>query len=456
MAAGRGRASRARLRAGAVAPLDLPWLLVESDRQPTHVAGVVIFNRPGDAPPDFMDDLYREMSGFDAPSPPFNRRLKRGVGWPWWERRATVRVADHFHRTRLAQPGGRAELEQAVAALHRRRLDRRRPLWDVHLIDGLADDQFALYAKFHHSLVDGVGAIRILATAFSADPDRRGLPPVWAYPRNEHVSRARATRRRDLLHALPGAVSAVVDNYTRPLAARPYSAPACAINSPVSSERTVAMVALDRARLKRLATAISGSVNDAFVVVCATALRSFLLEHGLLPDRALTAAMPVSVRPAGTLSGNAISFAFVSLATDIADHASRAERIVASTQDSKTHFAGLDKTVINAHTVLTMAPLILSQLLGLGSRVPPMFNIVISNVPGPPRRLHYNGAAVADIYPVSLLQSGQALNITALSYVDRLNVTVTGCDARLPDISRLTTLISSALAELEDAFASAQ
>ena len=163
--------------------------------------------------------------------------------------------------------------------------------------------------------------------------------------------------------------------------------------------------------------------------------------------------MPVSVRPEGTLSGNAITFAFISLATDVADHAQRAARIVDSTQASKAHLAGLSKDVINAYTVLTMAPLIFSQLLGLGARVPPMFNVVISSVPGSRQRLHYNGAAVTDIYPVSLLQSGQALNITALSYLDRLNVTITGCEAWLPGVARLATLCASALLELEDAIA---
>ncbi len=339
-----------------------------------------------------------------------------------------------------------------VAAVHRIPLDLTRPPWEIHVIEGLERDRFAIYGKFHHSLVDGVGAIRILQAAFSEDPTASAMPPIWAYSPRRSTSQAAPRPRRGRFRITAHALKAVAANLSGRHGARPYSAPRSLLNTSIRAERTVTTQSWEIERLRRLADAMHGSVNDAFVAICSTGLRRYLHDIEALPDKSLTAAMPVSVRPAdGDLAGNAITFAFIPLATNVGDDAERVARIVASTAHSKTQLARLTKDVINTYTILTMAPLIVSQLLGLGAVLPPMFNLAVSNIPGPPRPLFYNGATVLEIYPVSLLQPGQALNITSVSYLQRLNVTFTACDALLPHIERLSVCCTRAFTDLENA-----
>lgn len=436
-------------------PLDLPWVLMDTRRHPMHVAGLIICRPPDDAAADFVAGLVQDMRGFTASTDPFNRRLhRRGRGsiWPHWETVTGVHLDQHVHHDALPAPGDERELRILVSALHRTPLDLTQPLWQIHVIEGLEQNRFAIYAKFHHCLVDGIGAIRILQSAFSTDSSALDTPPIWAY-RRSGARRPPPSRRRDSVRAIPRAVHAAADHTFGRAAAKPYSAPRSILNIAITSERTVSTVSCDLGRLRRLAAAMHGSINDAYVTVCSTALRNFLIEVDALPARPLTATLPVSVRTAdGEDLGNAITFAFVSLASDISNCRERTARIIASTTAAKARLAGLPKQVIDAYTVLTMAPFIASQILGLGARTAPMFNVAISNIPGPREPLFYNRAPVLEIFPVSILQSGQALNITALSYADRLNITFTACDAFGHDVHRLALHCTEALAELEAEF----
>jgi diacylglycerol O-acyltransferase len=435
--------------------LDLPWLLMDTARHPTHVAGLIICAGTAAASTGFVDDLVRDMARFTAPTDPLNRQVGTGWQgfWPRWESVHDVEIEKHVHRWTLPIPGGQQQLEGLVSDLHSTRLDRSRPLWEVHVVDGLAGNRFAIYAKFHHSLVDGVGAIRVLQSAFSTDSSTRDMPPVWAYraptkkagrPRRNARSRA-----RDLFSA----TCAVAANTFAGAQIRPYSAPRSVLNTAISAQRTIMTLSLDLGRLRRLADAIGGTINDAYVAVCTTALRRFLLDIDQLPHRPLTATLPVSVRPTdGDDLGNAITFAFASLATDVAGARERTMRVMQSIAQARARLSPLRKDVVDAYTVLTMAPFIVCQMVGLGAKGPPMFNLAISNIRGPDETLYYNGSAVLAIYPVSLLETGQALNITAVSYAGRLNVTITACAARLPGVPNLPSHCSDALDELEREF----
>ncbi len=175
-----------------------------------------------------------------------------------------------------------------------------------------------------------------------------------------------------------------------------------------------------------------------------------MLESNALPDKPLTAGIPVSVRPAGDMQvGTAISFILSTLGTDIADPLLRLQAIHASTSKAKNELQALTRKQIDGYTLMLMGPFIGSLVTGLGGRTRPVFNITISNVPGPQKPLYFNGARVDGVYPVSLVTHGQALNITCLSYAGKLNFGFTAARDTLPHMQRLSVYTGEALDELE-------
>jgi WS/DGAT/MGAT family acyltransferase len=226
------------------------------------------------------------------------------------------------------------------------------------------------------------------------------------------------------------------------------------LNGRVNQARRFATQQYDLAELKNLATKADCSLNDIVLYLCATALRRFLGESDQLPSQPLTAGIPVNVRPADDQStGNAISFIMANLATDIADPLERLTAIKASTARAKEHLQAMPKSALTQYTMMIMGPYTLQLLTGLGGRARPVFNITISNVPGPDRPLYWNGAKLEATYPVSLIAHGGALNITCLSYAGTLNFGFTGCRDTLPHMQRIAVYTGEALEELRDLLA---
>jgi WS/DGAT/MGAT family acyltransferase len=205
-------------------------------------------------------------------------------------------------------------------------------------------------------------------------------------------------------------------------------------------------------RLRSLAKEAECTLNDIVLAICGGALRRFLEERGDLPAKSLTTGIPVSVRPADDDgSGNAITFIIATLGTDIPDARERLAAIRQSVRLAKEHVQSLPKQAMLQYTVLLMAPTILTLLTGIGGRTRPMFNITISNVPGPDKPLYFRGAELVAIYPASIVTHGQALNITCESYAGAMNFGFTGCHSSLPSMQRLAVYAEEALKELEAA-----
>jgi WS/DGAT/MGAT family acyltransferase len=201
-----------------------------------------------------------------------------------------------------------------------------------------------------------------------------------------------------------------------------------------------------------VATEARCTLNDVVLALCGGALRRFLDERGNLPDKPLTAGIPVSVRPQGDDStGNAISFIVSTLGTDIAAPAERLQAIHGSVRHAKAHVQSLPREAIQQYTMLLMAPTLITLLTGIGGRTRPMFNITVSNVPGPDKPLYFRGAELVAIYPASIVTHGQALNITCESYAGQMNFGFTACHTSVPGIQRLAVYAVEALAELEQA-----
>ncbi|TXH02896.1 MAG: wax ester/triacylglycerol synthase family O-acyltransferase [Nevskiaceae bacterium] len=453
-------------------PLDASWLAVESHDTPMHVANLQIFSLPPNVPDTFLRDLVARLKSERGFAPPWNLKLRSptlGRLLPMWTTDDDLDLDYHVRHSALPAPGGERELGVLVSRLHSHQLDLKRPLWECHIIEGLENKRFALYTKMHHSLIDGVSGVRLLQRVLSTDPNDTEMPAPWTVqpartPRVEREASTPSTESAlqtlmNSLRAQAGTTGQMLKALTRVARGSrgdehgltgPFSGPASVLNRRVTGQRRFATQQYDLGKLKALAKASDCSLNDIVLYLSATALRRFMEEANTLPNKSLTAGIPVNVRPKDDQgTGNAISFIIANLATDIADPLRRLQAIKDSTAEAKEHLQSLPREAITQYTVLLMAPYMLQLLSGLGGRVRPVFNVTISNVPGPEQPLYFNGARLEAMYPVSLIAHGGALNITCLSYAGTLNFGFTGCRDTLPHMQRLAVYTGEALQELE-------
>jgi diacylglycerol O-acyltransferase len=462
-----------------VSPLDAAWLYVESPDTPMHVGCLQVFAKPKNASADYTLKIHQELLNCKCVVPPYS--LKPGGSMinavlPIWVDDPHPDLDYHLRRVALPHPGAEPELGALLSRLQSIELDMTRPLWECYLIDGLEKNRYALFIKIHHSLVDGIGGMQMLQSALSTDPRERHMPAPWAShehrglpstPPEQHsadkhlhgvlsqalqlaltqlrsgpgVVRALSTLARA---AMPGAHS---------LLSAPYTAPVTVFNGQTSAQRSYATLQLPLKRVQDLAHRAGVKLNDVFLTICGGALRRYLQDIGGLPAHSLTAGIPVSIRPRGDASvGTAITFALSTLATDLDDPGQRLHRVHQATVAAKEHLKMMDKTALIEYTLLLMAPYILELMAGLGGRGHPVFNLAISNVPGPEKTLYYNGARMLAMYPMSVLTHGQSLNITTISYAGQLNIGYTACKIAVPRVQRLAEFTLDALDELESVF----
>jgi WS/DGAT/MGAT family acyltransferase len=454
--------------------LDVMFLAGESPESMMHVGGLFLFTPPPDAPHLFLRKMTDELRGLAKVHPPWNLRLRtpgflKNPLQAWVEDDAAFDIDYHVRRSALPSPGDERELGILVSRLHSVQLDFHRPPWEVHLIEGLERGRFALYFKIHHALIDGYTSMKMLAASLSTDPDDRDTPMFFAReiqprpPRPEVEGEPVPT-----LNALFGAVKEQVGaarDAGRALAkvvraaragdrslVAPLQAPNSILNRKISRNRRFATQQYATERLRRLARASGGTINDVALALCGSALRRLLGELDALPAQALTAMLPVNIRPKDDPGGgNAVGAILASLATDVADPVARVEAIVSSTRRAKEQLQGMSKNAILQYSGMLTAPLILQQVPGAAGRVRPAFNVVVSNVPGPDRPLYFRGARLDALYPLSIPFHGLGLNITINGYADTLNFGFIGCRDVLPRLQRLAVYSGEALDELERA-----
>ncbi len=452
-----------------VPPLDTAWLALESRDTPMHVGGLFEFTLPDDAPPDYLKQQFELMREAHTVPPPWNLKLVDppllGARVPLMREIHDVDLDYHVRHSALPHPGGQRELGILVSRLHSNELDLHRPLWEVHLIEGLEGNRFAMYSKTHHSLIDGVSGMRLIMRALSSDPARRDMPPFWtvgegarpARAPQEEDGRAPLTRPLGIVRggasalaglsraALDLALAAVDD---RPLQA-PYRAPASVLGGRLNGQRRFATQQYELKRLRRLAKAASCTLNDIVLYLSGSALRRYLAEHARLPDRPLTAGIPVNLREADDQSmGTAVGMMVAELGTNVANPIERLEAIKRSTGEAKRHLRELPSAARTSYTLLINGPYIAALIAGLGGHAPIPFNLGISNVPGPTQPLYLNGSRLDALFPLSLLLHGNALNITCVSYADTLNFGFTGARDTLPHLQRLAVYMGQALDEI--------
>ncbi|MEO8700766.1 MAG: wax ester/triacylglycerol synthase family O-acyltransferase [Kofleriaceae bacterium] len=457
-------------------PSDAMFLYGESRETMMHVAGLMVFSPPPDADPDHLRHLMDEVREGAPVHRPWNMRLK-SPDWlsnplQSWQEIDDVDVEYHVRRTALPSPGDERELGVLVSRLHGYGVDFHRPPWETHLIEGLEGGRFAMYVKVHHALVDGFSAMRILSNALSPDPAERhrplffSIPPPDRKPRDEPAGDddggGKGIQFPELLAAIRGQYGAT-KTVARALLKvaqgeheliTPRQAPKCVLNARITRSRRFATQTLSLARIKAIAKACGGTLNDVILALSSASLRRYLHERDALPTSPLIAMVPVAIRAKDDHGGgNAVGAILATLATDLADPGERLATIVASTKSAKQQLQGMSKGEILSYSALLTAPSMLQMLPRVAGHVRPTFNVVISNVPGPDQPLYFRGARLDASYPLSIPVHGQALNITCNSYAGSVCFGFTGCRDTVPKLQRLAVYTGEALAELEKAVA---
>ncbi len=452
-----------------VAPLDSVWLALESRDTPMHVGGLFEYTLPDDAPPDYLQRMVEQMRSVRTIPPPWNLKLVEGpllgARLPLMREIHDVDLDYHIRHSALPHPGGQRELGVLVSRLHSNPLDMHHPLWEVHLIEGLEGNRFAMYSKTHHSLIDGVSGMRLVTRALSTDPRRRDMAPFWSV--GEGARPRRADRQNDSSGVLGGTMGAArraagsVGSLSRaalelaraavdssPLQA-PYRAPGSALGGHLGGQRRFATQQYELELLRALARKAECTLNDIVMFLSGTALRAYLAEHARVPDRPLTAGVPVNLREAGDESmGTMVGIMVAELGTNIADPRERLHAIKLSTAEAKRHLRELPPAARTSYTLLVNGPYIAGLIAGLGGRAPIPFNVAISNVPGPTETRYFNGSRLDALFPLSLLLHGNALNVTCISYAGMLDFGFTGARDTLPHLQHLAIYMGEALAEI--------
>ncbi|TQF73989.1 wax ester/triacylglycerol synthase family O-acyltransferase [Rhodococcus spelaei] len=460
-----------------MSPTDSMFLLGESREHPMHVGGLVLLQPPeGMDATDVRAMLDAALRRGDV-APRLRKRARRSVtslGQWGWDTDTEIDLDHHVRHDALPQPGGMTELMDLVSRLHAGLLDRNRPLWEMHLIEGLADGRYAVYMKIHHAVADGVSAMRMLRRALSEDPDARDMPAPWEPNAGER--RAALTVVRDepqadrggaldlaasAVRATRGAVGeaaslvpALVATVDRALhdrgGALSLAAPRTVFNVPIGGARRFAARSWPIERLRLVAKFADATINDVVLAMCSGALRTHLADRVELPDSPLVAMVPVSLRSErreGT-AGNEIGMLTCSLGTHLDAPSDRLAAVRESMLEGKESMRTRSATQIRAMSALGVVPLAMGMFLGSGAPIRPA-NVMISNVPGPGTPLYWNGARLTALYPLSIPVDGQALNITCTSTDDEIAFGLTGCRRTVPDLEPMLGYLDDELGALE-------
>jgi len=457
---------------------DAAFLLAEKRETPMHVGGVTLYTLPkGVSVQEFVAQLKIEgltAEDFREPFGEFVATGRAGPLWPlYWEKDRHIDIDYHVRHSALPYPGRFRELFALVSRLHATLLDRNRPLWEIHLIEGLQNEQLAVYMKMHHAAIDGVASMQLTQGITSTDPDFRMYDlPVSMAAYQRHLASVGADRQQRVVpeqHELRAVADALKQQFNSSaqvfgalrrfggaffgrsgnLAVPWHNVPRTSINTRVGGARRFVAQSWSFDRVQAVCKAIDGTLNDLVLAMCSGALRRYLINHHELPRHSLKAMAPVSLREHGDYrAGNAVGFITADLATNIADPEQRLRAIQESMRAGKELLSGLSRREAMIFMQLTQLPGLLTTFLGLAARFP-AFSTVISNVPGPRQPLYWNGAALTGIYPASIVFDGFAMNITLVSYARSLDFGIVACRRSLPEVQRMIDYLEEALVELE-------
>lgn len=448
---------------------DAMFLHTESPEMPMHVGSLNVMDLPAGYDGDFYEDAKTHMRDRLHLADVLTRKLALmpfDLSDPVWVEDEDIDLEHHVRHVTLTKPGSNRQLQALVARLHSTLLDRSRPLWEFYVIDGLKSGQVALYTKAHHAGIDGQAGVALGRALFDLQPTGRQIrPPRPKARRNTYqlgiaelaVAAVRNTALQyvklikmapDVFRAVKNVVTAPkkpADGTKRRWLPKNFKlfAPRTPLNVAITNQRSFAGKMVPLQEVKLIAKRMGVSLNDVVMATAAGGLRRYFLETNELPAKPLSAMVPVSLREAGdTTANNQVSMIMVNLATDLADPAQRLHKINESSQNAKATMSRI-KAAIPTDFPMFGSPWLISGLASMAGRsrlanvLPPVANLVISNVAGAPVPLYFAGAQVVSYYPVSIAAHGMALNITVQSYNGRLDYGLIACRRAVPDINEL-------------------
>jgi len=478
--------------------LDAAFLAFEARHTHLHVGAVLVME-----PPEGKRSLFSPTTRFAQIRrmveqrihlvPELRRRavpVPLGLAHPVWADDPDFDLDDHLSRAALPAPGGPAELAELVAELLARPLDLEHPLWEMTVVEGLGGDRTALVAKVHHAVLDGVSGASLLAAFLDAGPRARPVPfPTAAWDPGPLPSTASLVRHAAwslarqpglLADAWERGIDTVVEvaGHNRRLAddgevppPSPFSAPRTSLNGAVSAYRRFATTTVPLDEVHLVCRVLGGTVNDVVLTAVGGALTRLLAERREAPEAPLVAMVPVSTRRAGPapegavggmpVLGNRISGMLVSLATHIADPVERLDAVSRATRVAKAQDRLIRGPLVDQIAQLA-SPALASRVarwgggLGLFDRLPPVFNVTVSSVPGPDAALWCAGSKVVSVVPIGPVADGVGLNVTCMTYLGSLSFGLLGCRRLAPDVGSLAVHLRSVFSELVDAAAVAR
>ena len=454
--------------------LDAIFLYMETPTNHMHVGSTVILD-PSTMPGGYSFEAVRSLVQRRLPLlPPFRRRLVEvpfGFHHPVWVEDPDFDLDYHLRRAALPSPGGKQELEEFAGAVFGRPLDRSRPLWEMYAVEGLEHGYVAIVTKTHHAAIDGVSGAELTVNLLDTTPEPDDYSPAdeWVTERIPTDIEMALYALRSLARQPQAAVKAVQRTATMAVTLRRrnrqpdvqpppalFSAPKTSLNTRITPHRRYAMTEVPLADIKRVKNAVGATVNDVVLAICAGAMRSWLQSRNELPGQDLVGFVPISVRTEqerGAM-GNRVSSMLVRLVTTIPDPLERLLAIREATQHAKEQERAVsaqrltDWTEFAAPAVAASAARLVSRLRVFDRVHNAMFNVVISNVPGPSIPLYSAGARVLGVWPMGPITDGAGLNITVMSYLGSVNFGLVACRELAPDLDRLAHCIDEATEEL--------
>ncbi|HEX2904172.1 MAG TPA: wax ester/triacylglycerol synthase family O-acyltransferase [Jatrophihabitans sp.] len=452
-------------------PLDVSFLYLEGPTTPMHVGGLAVFEPPeeGFDYETFVELIERRI----ALVPRFRQKIKTVPGHlanPVWVDDSDFDLGYHVRRSALPKPGSDEQLRELVARVQSRPLDRNRPLWEMYLVEGLADGHFAVIQKTHHAMVDGISAVDIGQVILDSTPVPREIPEDLWMPRPEPAA---ATLVVDALAELIRRPTAVADTVrigladarhvssrltsaiggalsAARIAARP--APASPLNVQIGSQRRFAVARTDLESYRAVRRHAGGTVNDVVLATVAGAIRGWLLSRGepVTAATSIRAMVPVSIRgdsDSGQL-GNRVSSYLVDLPVGEPNPIVRLSQVSYAMKGHKESGQS-----VGAEALVALSGFAPPTLHAMGARAANsftrrLFNVVVTNVPGPQFPLYAAGARMVEMFPVVPLAAGQALSIGLTSYNGRVYFGLNADRDAMFDVEVLGSLIEESLAEL--------
>jgi diacylglycerol O-acyltransferase len=451
--------------------LDLGFFIAETEASPKHVAGLLLCKKPPKAKPSFAKDLYAEFLSFTEVKPPFNRVIRFSLSAkPQWCDAESVDLSKHvfFHKL-PAGANDRQALFDLTAKLHEPMLDRARPLWQLHVIDGVAGGHFALYQKMHHAYADGVTMTHWTAQALTESATDQRLRPLWSIERSAYSGSGGKRRSAALLPSAWKQLSAAGQQalgvgrlgamlmlesvkLTKNAIALPFVSTArTPLTGQVSAGRQFAGATVSMERVDAIRQRTRSTLNHVALTCLDGALHRYLADLGVQLRRPITIQMPVNLRREGdTAAGNKIGIIQVELSAPTDDPYIRLRNIGFSLRNVRTMIDSVVPAAIESYTIVTGLVAQAAELMKLSNSLPPMGNTLVSNVPGPKKPLYVKGARVEEMRPVSTLPPSNLLNITLFSYAGQLLFNLVATDD-LPELPLLAGYVETAFGELEQA-----